>query len=188
VVTLSSRDLELLERLYRIDGKAEVIQGEIVRQPPFGCLPGIVCANVLVSLHAWCQTHGLGVALGSTVGYEGAIIDGHLRTFCPDVSFKRLPVDVDSMRFVPGAPDFAVEVRGEDDYTPSAEMEIIEKRSDYFEAGTEVVWDVDTVGREIRCYHRDRRAEPRIFKPGDEADAEPAVPGWRISVNEVFEL
>jgi Uma2 family endonuclease len=111
-----------------------------------------------------------------------------LRTFCPDVSFKRHPVDVDWMRFVPGDPDFAVEVRGEDDYTPTAEMEIIEKRSDYFEAGTVIVWDVDTTGREVRSYHRDRPHEPRVFKPGDEADAEPAVPGRRIAVNEVFEL
>lgn len=92
------------------------------------------------------------------------------------------------MRFVPGAPDFAVEVRGEDDYTPSAELEIIETRSDYFQAGTEVVWDVDTAGREIRCYRRDRPNEARVFKAGNEAHAEPAVPGWRIAVKEVFDL
>jgi hypothetical protein len=67
-VLTSSKDSELLIELYRIDGKAEVIRGEIVRQPPFGCLPGVVCANILVSLHAWCQTHRLGIALGSTVG------------------------------------------------------------------------------------------------------------------------
>jgi Uma2 family endonuclease len=104
------------------------------------------------------------------------------------VSYKRHPVEVNSMRFVPGAPDFAVEVRSEGDYTPSAQMEIIEKRSDYFEAGTQVVWDVDPIELEIRSYHRDSPNAPRIFKPGDEADAEPAVSGWRISVNEVFEL
>lgn len=185
---MNTRDAALLTDLYAIEGKAEVIRGEIVRQPPFGLLPGVVCANLLVSLHAWCQTHRLGVALGSTVGYEGAIIDGDLRTFCPDVSFRRHPVNANSMRFVPGSPTFAVEIRSENDHTPTADIAIIEKRSDYFEAGTEVVWDVDPLALEIRSYHRDSPNEPRIFKPGDEADAEPAVSGWRIPVNEVFEL
>lgn len=62
---MGPRDMQLLEALYRIDGKAEVIRGEIVRQPPFGCLPGIVCANVLVSLHAWSQRMAWELPLGA---------------------------------------------------------------------------------------------------------------------------
>ena len=49
------------------------------------------------------------------------------------------------MRFIEGAPTFAVEVRSENDYGPAAEVALAEKREDYFAAGTTVVWDVDPV-------------------------------------------
>ena len=47
------------------------------------------------------------------------------------------------MKFVEGTPTLAVEVRSEEDYGPTAESEMAEKRADYFEAGTLVVWDVN---------------------------------------------
>jgi hypothetical protein len=40
------------------------------------------------------------------------------------------------MRFIEGPPTFAVEVRCENDYGPSADDEYAAKRADYFEAGT----------------------------------------------------
>jgi hypothetical protein len=43
-----------------------------------------------------------------------------------------------------------------------------EKRADCFAAGTDVVWDADL--------HR-----------GEHADAEPAVPGWAMPVDELFQ-
>ena len=46
------------------------------------------------------------------------------------------------MRFIEGSPDFAAEVRSENDYGDDAELEMAEKRADYFAAGTQVVWDV----------------------------------------------
>ena len=55
------------------------------------------------------------------------------------------------------------------------------KRSDYFEAGTKVVWDVDPIARVIQSY-RSASLAPTLFRHGDEADAEPIVPGWRVSV------
>ena len=86
------------------------------------------------------------------------------------------------MRFVPGPPDFAVEVRSEGDYSPAAEASLAEKRSEYFEAGTMVVWDVDPISRLIRSYRADG-ASPAVFGAGSEADAEPAVPGWHVPID-----
>jgi Uma2 family endonuclease len=39
------------------------------------------------------------------------------------------------MKFLEGAPAFAVEIRSEGDYGSKAEQRIIEKRRDYFAAG-----------------------------------------------------
>lgn len=86
------------------------------------------------------------------------------------------------MRFVPGPPDFAAEVRSEGDYGPTAEAEMAAKRADYFEAGTLVVWDVDPVARVVRRY-RPGEAAPVVFGAGEQADAEPAVPGWRLAID-----
>jgi Uma2 family endonuclease len=86
-----------------------------------------------------------------------------------------------------GAPIFVVEVRSEYDYGPVAEQLMAAKRADYFAAATQVVWDVDLLGREvIKCYDANNSNTPRVFRRGDSADAEPAVPGWRISVDELF--
>jgi Uma2 family endonuclease len=48
---------------------------------------------------------------------------------------------VGGRKFFPQPPDFAVEVRSEDDYGPLAERELADKRADYFAVGTQVVWD-----------------------------------------------
>ena len=60
------------------------------------------------------------------------------------------------------------------------------KRADYFEAGTEVVWDVDPVNELLRKYRRDSLNQPEVFLRGQEADAEPAVPLWRMAVDRIF--
>ena len=60
------------------------------------------------------------------------------------------------------------------------------KRADYFEAGTLVVWDVDPKAGVVRSYKPGTPDRPTVFGPGQEADAEPAVPGWRIAVDRIF--
>ncbi len=61
-----------------------------------------------------------------------------------------------------------------------------EKRADYFEAGTLVVWDVDPVAETVAVYRQVEPRQPAVYRPGDDAEAEPAVPGWRVAVDEVF--
>jgi Uma2 family endonuclease len=92
------------------------------------------------------------------------------------------------MKFPSRAPDFAAEVRSEGDYGPGAEREMATKRSDYFAAGTKVVWDVDLQNNDVvRVYRASAPDAPTIYRRGDVAEAEPAVPGWTMPVNELFE-
>ena len=91
------------------------------------------------------------------------------------------------MGFVEGAPAFAAEVRSENDYGPAAESEIAAKIADYFAAGTSVVWDVDLLGDDVvRKYTADQPNNPTVFRRGDIADAEPAVPAWRLAVDKLL--
>jgi Uma2 family endonuclease len=80
----------------------------------------------------------------------------------------------------------AVEVRSENDHGRAAEAEMAAKRADYFEAGTLVVWDVDPVAEVVNVYKADAPDRPIVYRRGDVAEAEPAVPGWRIAVDDVF--
>jgi Uma2 family endonuclease len=91
------------------------------------------------------------------------------------------------MKFLEGAPAFAAEVRSEGDYGPRAEREMADKRGDYFVAGTLVVWDVDLLGDEVvKVYRAADPNNPTIYRRSEVAEAEPAVPDWRMPVDDLF--
>ncbi len=77
-------------------------------------------------------------------------------------------------------------VRSESDYGEAAETETASKRADYFEAGTLVVWDVDPIAECVNVYRAGAPDQPVSFSRGQTADAEPAVPGWRMPVDGIF--
>ena len=53
-------------------------------------------------------------------------------------------------------------------------------------AGTLVVWDVDPLAESVTAYTAASPLAPTVFRRGDTADAEPAVPGWRLPVDALF--
>jgi Uma2 family endonuclease len=86
-----------------------------------------------------------------------------------------------------GAPVFAAEVRSEGDYGPRMERRLAEKRADYFAAGTLVVWDVDVLKEGVvRVYRADSPEQAKVYRRGEVAEAEPAVPGWMMPVEDLF--
>jgi Uma2 family endonuclease len=68
-------------------------------------------------------------------------------SFSPDAAYH-VGLHI-GMRFLEGAPIFAVEVRIEYDCGPAAERAMAEKRADYFACGTLVVWDVDLLSEDV---------------------------------------
>lgn len=91
------------------------------------------------------------------------------------------------MKFLEGAPVFAVEVRSEGDYGPQAEQRMAKKRRDYFAAGTLCVWDVDVLNPDvIKAYHSGDPENPVTFRRGDVADAGEAVSGRSMRVDDLF--
>jgi hypothetical protein len=50
-----------------------------------------------------------------------------------------------------------------------------------------VVWDVDVLRDEcIRVYRATDASTALVFRRGEVADAEPAVPGWLFPVDQLF--
>lgn len=175
---------ELIEKLYQVEGKSEIVNGEIAKYMSTGDEPATAAANILVSLKLYQRQTAFGRAYSDNTGFLVNL--PHRKSFSPDASFY--VGNRAGMKFLQGAPIFAVEVRSENDYGKQSEKAIREKRDDYFAAGTEVVWDVDLLSEDvIKSYHRSNPNEPRIFRRGDVADAEPALPNWKMPVDELFD-
>src|SRR4051812_31301632 len=174
-----------LDDLYRAPGKAELIGGRIVPLMATGRRPNRIAYRIMRSLDDYAMARGVGEAYTDNMGFTVPMLPSGRESFSPDASYYDGPFPADDMRFIEGPPTFAVEVRSEGDYGAAADQEYADKRTDYFQAGTAVVWDVDPIARTITCY-RLGGAAPTIFRSGDVADAEPAVPGWRLQVDEVF--
>lgn len=150
---------------------------------PTGFLPGRAGGAIYASLLAYERRTGDGYALPDNVGF--AVDLPNRQSFSPDAAYHVGPVS--GMKLVQGAPVFAAEVRSEHDYGPDAEAAIVAKRRDYFAAGVLVVWDVDLLSEDVVCVYRANCPDtPTIYRRGEQAEAEPAVPNWTMPVDELF--
>ncbi len=173
----------LVDELNKVEGQAEIVNGRIVKLMPTGLKPNKAAGRIYRSLGSYEDEYGGGIALTDNAGFMVNL--PHRESFSPDVAWYTGPDT--GMKFLDGAPVFAVEVRSENDYGRKAEREIAEKRNDYFATGALIVWDVDLLGDEvIKAYAIGAPDNPRIFQRGEIADAEPLVPGWRFEVDKLF--
>jgi Uma2 family endonuclease len=186
-IVIARQQPATLDDLYRVEGKAELINGRIVNYVASGDLPSEIAFEIAVRLRAYAQQSGIGKAYADGIGYAMIPpLSSGRQSFSPDASYYIGAPPANRMRFIVGAPVFAVEVRSEDDYGPAAEIEMAAKRADYFEAGTLVVWDVDPVAARIASYVSSAPLQPVLFARSDTAHAEPALPGWRLKVDEIL--
>ena len=182
---MSTKIEATIEDLYNVpdNGKAEIVNGELVLMSPTGARPSRASSAVHISLRQYERNIPNGCAYSDNVGFIVNLPDR--KSFSPDASFYIGPPP--GMKFLEGAPVFAVEVRSENDYGPAAERQIRQKIKDYFAAGTKVAWDVDLLSEDvIKVYRATDPDNPTIYRRGDIAEAEPAVPGWRFAVDELF--
>ena len=171
-----------LDDLYNEPGKAELIGGRVVKFMPTGRLPHRVSFRIARSLDDYAQQVGKGEAYADSIGFTIPELSSGRESFCPDASYYDGKFPADRMRFIEGPPTFAVEVRSAN----AEETEMVDKRADYFEAGTKVVWDVDPEAELVHKYLPSDPRKPITFSRGQIADAEPAVPGWKMDVDSIF--
>lgn len=182
----ATRIAATLDDLYEENGKAELISGRIVHLMPTGRMPSRVAFRIARCLDDHAEATGRGEAYGDNIGFAVPVLASGRQSFSPAASFFLGPFPANEMRFLEGAPTFAVEVRSESDYGVIAESAMAAKWADYFDAGTTVVWDVDPMDDVVRKHTEDAPDHPTVFARGQEADAEPAVPGWSITVDRIF--
>jgi Uma2 family endonuclease len=168
--------------LYKVEGKAELVNGEILEFPPDDIVTGLATQEIMMSLKNYEKRTKRGYAFGSNAAF---VVDlPHRKSFSPDTGFY---IGELTMKFFDSAPVFAVEVRSEGDYGPRAERAMAAKRADYFAAGTLVVWDVDLLSDDVvRVYRASDPERATMYRRDEIAEAEPAVPGWTMAVDDLF--
>ncbi|MBF6613655.1 MAG: Uma2 family endonuclease [Chloroflexi bacterium] len=182
---MSAKAPATIEDLYNVpdNAKAELVNGEIVLMSPTGGLPGYAADEIFASIREYGRRTGNGYAVGDNRAFIVNL--PNRKSLSPDAAFHNGEM---TLRFYEGAPLFAVEVRSENDYGPSAQGKIASKIRDYFDAGTQVVWDVDVLrDNVVRVYRASNPDEPTVYHRGERAEAEPALPGWTMPVDDLFD-
>jgi Uma2 family endonuclease len=179
---MSTKTEATIEDLYKVEGKAELVDGEIVHMSPTGGKPSYAAREITFSLRDYERRTKSGYAVSDNAAFKVNL--PRRKTFSPDAAFY---VGEITMKFFEGAPVFAAEVRSEGDYGPKAEEAMARKRADYFAAGTQVVWDVDLLSETpVRVFRAGDPENPTAYGRGETAEAEPALPGWKMPVGDLF--
>ena len=94
-----------VDDLYRVDGKAELVGGGIICEPPTGYGPNWGAGSIYVSLRQHRAIAGGGVAVSDNCAF---LVDlPNRQSFSPDAAWFSGPTT--GMKFLEGAPDFAAD-------------------------------------------------------------------------------
>jgi len=123
--------------------------------------------------------------IGTTAGEQGMMRLSLRRVRMPDLSF--VSWDQFPNREVPETPipsiypDLAVEVLSISN-TPA---EMRNKREDYFNAGTRLVWEIDPRAETVRVFTG--IDDSTLLTTADTLDGAEVLPGFQVSIREMFE-
>src|SRR6266403_4293777 len=73
-----------IDDLFRIEGKAELVNGEIVHMPATGGLPGYAGDEIFASLRAYVKRTKRGRAIGDNKAFRVRL--AHRESFSPDAA------------------------------------------------------------------------------------------------------
>lgn len=164
--------------------RLELVEGEITEMTPSGGEHGEVAGNLFGILWNYVQEHRLGRLSAAETGYvlwKNPDPDGRDTVRAPDVGFVRMERAPEPFgeRFVPFAPDLAVEVVSPGD--AAAEIEF--KVSQYLHYGVQMVWVVYPATRAVMVHRRDRIQR---LTEEETLDGEAVLPGFQVRVGEIF--
>jgi Uma2 family endonuclease len=170
-------------RMHLAEGwRYELIKGELRRLPLAGHVHGDVAMQVGASLALFVRERRLGKTYAAETGFVLARSPDTVR--CPDAAFvsaRRLAaVRLADHGFFPGPPDLALEVLSPSD----SKAEVEEKTASWLAAGTQVVLLIDP-RRRTAAVHR-LGGEPVSFGAGDTITLPELLPGWSLSLAEIF--
>jgi Uma2 family endonuclease len=164
----------------RTDRLYELIDGVLVEKV-MGYYESRLAVLIATALQNFVDLHDLGVVLGA----DGAmrILPNQVRA--PDVCFiawQRFPNRAQPREPIPAlVPDLAVEVLSDS----NTERELQRKLQDYFTAGVQLVWHVDSQQRAATVYTA--VDQPIVLNEDGTLDGGSVLPGFQLVLRELFE-
>ena len=129
------------------------------------------------------QSRRLGVVQAGDTGFILARSPDTVRG--PDVAFvtrERFEAVGRTAPPFPGAPDLAVEVLAPSDRPGAVQAKV----GEYLAAGTRIVWIVDPASERVNMFHT--LLASRTLTRDQKLDGEDVLPGFRVTVAEIFEI
>lgn len=165
----------------------EVMNGDLkeIDTEMMGLLHTIIIDNLLLILKPFAIFNKLGLVHGDGVKYVLLISQGSVQiAYKPDIGFLRkgrIPSGFDLYRQpFPGAPDLAVEVISAGQGTP----EMLDKVANYLKYGTQEVWVIYPMQRELHRYQSGEIA-PEIYND-EESNQSGLFPGLTLKIADLF--
>lgn len=177
---------ELLVMPHSEDGndyRYELIKGELKKMSPTKPMHGIVTARLTIAVGQHVEAEDTGEVFGAETGF---LVEQNPDTIiAADVAFvthERLATIENIEKFVPFAPDLAVEV-----LSPSNTVdEIDNKIALYFAAGARLVWVANHKRRKLWVYPSPNKAH--ILTEADTLDGGDVLPGFKYNLAKLFTI
>lgn len=167
---LNNRDL-------RLERTAE---GELIIMPPTGWGSGNRNSRLTQRLGNWTDTDGTGLAFDSSTAF--ILSNGAIRA--PDASWvkqERLEaLNPDPAKFLPMAPDFAVELRSASDSLKTTQQ----KMQEYIDCGVRLGWLIDPQNQRVEIYRPGKDAE--VLQSPTNLSGEDVLPGFVLDLTQIL--
>jgi Uma2 family endonuclease len=173
---------ELLRLPAGMGERYELVSGELKIMSPAGSRHGDIVLEIGMRLRAHVRANRLGATFGAETGFVLSRNPDTVRA--PDVAFvaaARVPAGGLPDGYFPGTPDLAVAVISPNE----AAAEIHSKVTEYFEAGSRLVWIVYPNNRQVVVFRSAR--ESLALLADDTLDGGDLLPGFACRVAEIFE-
>lgn len=158
----------------------QTAQGELIIMPPTGWKSGNRNSKLTQRLGNWTDADGTGLAFDSSTGY--ILPNGAKRS--PDASWvsrERLEaLNPDPNRFLPMAPDFAVELRSAND-----DLKTLQKKmQEYIDNGVRLGWLIDPQNQRVEIYRIGQDVE--VWQSPISLLAEDVLPGFILNLIDIL--
>jgi Uma2 family endonuclease len=162
------------------EGRRELVRGRVVEMTPPAFEHGSVLVNLAAHLKTWIDRHPGWAVAGGDPGFRVEHRPDTVRA--PDIAVVRRErcAGHDLRRYLPFAPDLAVEVLSPGDTAPEARA----RAAMWLSHGAHLVWMVDPVARRVTVHALD--AAPRELGETDTLDGGGLLPGFTLPVPGIF--
>jgi Uma2 family endonuclease len=173
---------DFVQRPENADRCFELVGGEVIEVSRPTKPHGLVCTRVGRILDTYAEQRGSGYAVSNDTGVILARDPDTVRG--PDVaSYEDASTYAElHPKYGEAPPLLAVEILSPND----KHVKVMQKVTDYFNAGVRLVWVLDPESREAVVHRLDKKAQ--TLKTADEITGEDVLPGFSCKVNDFFRL